>query len=198
MDIKELKEITQTVWSAVKRPGVDALLAWLEDTDYYTAPCSTQYHLACEGGLAQHSLHVYQALTDLARNPFIPGEYDHGSVVVVAMGHDLCKTNFYKPSFRNKKNEKTGAWEKVPWYDIEDQYPMGHGEKSVYLLRQFIELTPEEALAIRWHMGGFTPGMDYSMRQAFSKAASMTPLVPLLHAADLIASHITEAEGGDA
>ncbi|MDD3926114.1 MAG: hydrolase [bacterium] len=190
MNAKELRETTEKIWrDNVHRAGLECFLDWLARSDYYTAPCSTQYHLACEGGLAHHSLNVYDALMELMPDTSIPEE----SATIAAMGHDLCKVNFYKPSFRNKKNETTGAWEKVPWYDIEDSYPFGHGEKSVILLRQYIDLEPEEMLAIRWHMGGFTPGMDYSMQQAFSKAAGMTPLVPLLHAADLIASHITEA-----
>ena len=53
------------------------------------------------------------------------------------------------------KNEATGQWEKVPSYSVEDMFPYGHGEKSVFLIERFMKLKVEEAVAIRWHMGGF-------------------------------------------
>ena len=66
-----------------------------------------------------------------------------------ALLHDLCKAQFYKISSRNVKNEMTGAWEQVPFYSVEDQYPFGHGEKSVFLIERFIRLKPSEAISIR-------------------------------------------------
>ena len=69
--------------------------------------------------------------------------------------HDLCKANYYKAGTRNVKNEATGQWEKVPTFNVEDQFPYGHGEKSVFLIERFVRLRPAEAVAIRWHMGGF-------------------------------------------
>ncbi len=191
MNRDELRQATEAIWRGnVHRQGVDNLLDRLKGSDYYMAPCSTQHHLSCEGGLATHTINVYEELVSLLPDTGIPEE----SITIAAMGHDLCKIGFYKPSFRNKKNERTGAWEKAPWYDIEDQLPLGHGEKSVIFLQQYMTLTFEEMMAIRWHMGGFTPGMDYTLQQAWSKAAQLCPLVPLLHAADLLATHITEAE----
>ena len=46
-------------------PGADALLNYLENkSDFFTAPASARYHLACEGGLCEHSLNVYHCLVD--------------------------------------------------------------------------------------------------------------------------------------
>lgn len=45
------------------------------------------------------------------------------SFAICGLLHDLCKAQFYKVSSRNVKNEKTGQWEKVPYYAIEDQFP---------------------------------------------------------------------------
>ena len=42
-------------------------------------------------------------------------------------------------------------WDPVMAYDIEDQFPAGHGEKSVILILRYIQLTDEEIMAIRWH-----------------------------------------------
>ena len=89
------------------------------------------------------------------------------------------------------KNEQTGKWEKVPFYQVEDQFPYGHGEKSVWLIERFMRLTVEEAAAIRWHMGGF----DDAVRGgsfAVSGAFESWPLCVELHIADLRASYLDE------
>lgn len=39
----------------ITRPGIDQMMAWLETTDFYTAPASTRFHGAEEGGLCAHS-----------------------------------------------------------------------------------------------------------------------------------------------
>lgn len=47
----------------IERPGKRALLEWLErETDFFTAPASTNKHLAQPGGLVAHSLDVYKRL----------------------------------------------------------------------------------------------------------------------------------------
>ena len=51
----------------ITRPGADKLLQWLESTDFFTAPASTRFHLAREGGLLEHSLHVYDRLRNRRR-----------------------------------------------------------------------------------------------------------------------------------
>ena len=38
----------------IKRDGIDALMDWLETTDFYTAPASSRYHCACPEGLLMH------------------------------------------------------------------------------------------------------------------------------------------------
>ena len=49
----------------VTRSGSEKLLEWLDKkTDFFTAPASTRFHGACEGGLCMHSLNVYHALHD--------------------------------------------------------------------------------------------------------------------------------------
>ncbi len=46
----------------IYRPGAEELLKWLETTDFFQAPASTRFHLAREGGLVEHSVHVYERL----------------------------------------------------------------------------------------------------------------------------------------
>ena len=171
----------------VTRPGADKLLAWLDTTDFFRAPASTRFHGACAGGLLMHSLNVYHCLRE---HYFEPGDSEE-SFALCALLHDVCKANFYKPGTRNVKNEATGQWEKVPTFTIEDAFPYGHGEKSVFLIERFVRLKPAEAVAIRWHMGGF----DDAARGgcfAISQAYDPYPLAVKLHLADLEATYLKE------
>jgi hypothetical protein len=190
----------QNLWNEAgrNREGVDALLAWLETTDFYTAPCSTKYHLSREGGLLEHSINVFKALQQECINMGI--EFPLDSLIICGLGHDFCKTNFYGQEMRNvkKTDEKTNKeyWTKEPYYTVKDQLPYGHGEKSALLVNKYIKLTISEFMAIRWHMGGFTPGIqDHSLSQALSGAFKEYPLALLLHIADMKSSYLLEKEG---
>ena len=172
----------------ITRPGAEPLLKWILTTDFFTAPASTKFHCACEGGLVMHSLNVYKTLVEKYYNQ----ETDNiESFTICALLHDLCKARFYKVSTRNVKNETTGAWEKQPFYQVEDAFPYGHGEKSVFLIERFMRLKTEEAMAIRWHMGGFDDSVKaggFSMSLAFDRF----PLAVKMHIADLEATYLME------
>ena len=174
----------------IHREGADRLLEWLQTTDFFTAPASTRYHCACPSGLVQHSVNVYEVMME---KHFDPETDSAESFALCALLHDVCKAQFYKISTRNVKNEKTGQWEKVPYYTIEDAFPYGHGEKSVFLIERFVRLKPAEATAIRWHMGGFDDaarGGNFSISVAYDKY----PIAVKLHLADLEATYLRERE----
>ncbi len=177
----------------IARPGADKLLEWIDaNTDFFRAPASTRFHGACECGLVMHSLNVYHALHD---SFFTEGESEE-SFAICALLHDLCKANYYKVGTRNVKNDATGQWEKVPYYTVEDLFPYGHGEKSVFLIERFMKLKTAEAVAIRWHMGGF----DDAVRGgsfAISDAYNRYPLAVKLHIADLEATYLMEKGTSD-
>lgn len=120
-------------------------MAWLERSDFYTAPASTRFHGNYTGGLLEHSLNVYDKLSGfVARYPEL--EISPETVAVTALFHDLTKVNYYTVSSRNVKDDVTGAWHKEPFYKTEDRLPLGHGEKSVIILQSFIKLTRDEIL----------------------------------------------------
>lgn len=186
MDLKE--EFIEIYTKNVKREGSAELLEWLQKTDFFTAPASTKYHCACEQGLLMHSLSVYHTLMD---RHFDPDKDNPESFAICALLHDLCKAQFYKVSTRNVKNEETGQWEKKPYYSVEDTFPYGHGEKSVFLIERFMRLKTSEAMAIRWHMGGFdeaVKGGSFAISLAFEKF----PLAVKLHLADLESTYLRE------
>jgi len=173
-----------------QRAGAENLLEWLRSTDFFTAPASTRFHGAFDGGLVAHSLHVYENLE----------WQDPVSRAIVALLHDVNKANFYKPKWNNKKvyssqgSKRDGGgsfdWVQEKGYEIDDQLPYGHGEKSVYLIRKFIGLTDEEALAIRWHMGGFDDAVRGGNSYSVNKTFETYPLAVQLHIADLKATYL--------
>lgn len=181
------KEIIRLLES-VKRPGIEKLIEWLNKNDYFAAPASTMYHSNYEGGLAQHSLNVYKVLNK-KREQYPELGMTEENAIICGLLHDLCKVNFYKVTTRNKKNETTGKWEQVPFYKVDDQVPLGHGEKSIIILSTFIKLTLDEMYAIRAHMGGYEPKENWNM---VSGCWNRNKWAVLLHSADLEASYIYE------
>ncbi|UYZ36771.1 HD domain-containing protein [Clostridium beijerinckii] len=184
--IQENKEKFLTLLNGVQRIGIDKLIDWLGNrTDFFEAPASTMFHGNYEGALCEHSINVYELFNEKNKR------YDLGlsedSVKIMGLLHDICKVNFYKLSSRNKKID--GQWRAIPWYDVEDEFPVGHGEKSVIILMSYIGLTNEEKMAIRWHMGGYEPESNYrTLSAAWDKYKSGC----CLHTADLEASNLLE------
>ena len=193
--LEQKKEEFLTIYREnITRAGSDKLLQYMlsPDNDFFTAPASTRYHGAYEGGLLVHSLNVYhnlKAYLERERLKELYGfpEYSEESIAVSALLHDICKMNFYTVDFRNAKNAQ-GVWEKVPFYKIDDRLPYGHGEKSVFMIQFFMHLRKEEAMAIRWHMG-FSGPEDAN---TVGRALEQYPLAFALHVADMEATYFLE------
>lgn len=193
MDRAELITRFKLLTDAIARPGMDKLMAMIEKSDFYTAPASTRFHGAYEGGLLEHSLHVYERLNNKKHNdPFWIEQLanvEDESIAIAALFHDICKTYFYTVEMRNKKVD--GSWVQVPAYTVNDKIPYGHGEKSVMMLEEYIKLKPVERYAIRWHMGPYSGEQDWN---TLGTAMEKYPLVLALFEADMEATHIMEKE----
>jgi len=163
------------------------LLSYLKkESDYYTAPASTRYHGAEEGGLVRHSISVFAYSVKLAP-VMLKKKYDFYYLAIAALFHDLCKVNMYETKSRNVKNEKTGKWESIPCYAVRSDYlALGHGIESCRRIGRFLTLPAAWEHAVRWHMGAYdlTEQDSYSMR----KALSVFREVLLLQTADMLAS----------
>lgn len=173
---------------STKRDGINELLKWLEESDFYTAPASRNNHGAYKGGLLEHSLNVYDELCRIsAAYPEINLQED--SMIISSLLHDLCKINFYVVEQRNRKNDETGVWEKYDTYSIKEKFCYGgHGSKSVYLAQHFIKLEPDEAVAINCHMGSWDGNKDAGNAFEYCKLAW------LVHVADESATFIKEGK----
>ena len=171
---------------STERPGMDRLIDWMENkSDFFTAPASTKYHLHCKGGLARHSLNVYERLKAKVDSGLL--ELKEDTVIITALLHDVCKANFYAVQKRNRKIE--GQWVEVEEWGIDEKLPIGHGEKSCYIVQTFMRITPEEFAMIRFHMGRESE----SFNDYFSKAAAVFPGVAAIHTADLESAFIVES-----
>ena len=183
------------VTNHIHREGVQELLDHLlKETDFFYAPCSTRYHLCEEGGLVEHSIHV-DDIFDILCSTFMP-HFPEESRHICALFHDLCKYHTYNPTKKSRKTGRTLSngkpeWEDYIGYDFVEEFPYGHGEKSVYLLQKYITLTDEEAMAIRWHMG-YSDASFKGGQQSVSNAIKLYPIIALLHSADLIATSTEE------
>ena len=195
LDIETNKEeFLRIARENIKRDGLEGLLGFLESTDFFTAPCSTRFHLAEKGGLCQHSINVYDRLLRLAVDEYGEENVNLETITICALFHDVCKCCYYKESTRNVK--KNGEWVQEPYYTVEDALPYGHGEKSVYIINGYMRLTREEAIAINWHMGGFD-ARALGSSNTYSEAYSKFPLAVFMHMADVMATYIDEQRGED-
>lgn len=190
---KDNTENFKQLLMATKRTGIEAVLNWLEHaTDFFTAPASTRFHGSYEGGLLEHSINTYNALKVLNETELTDKHLLKDTVAIIALLHDICKANTYKVVDRWRK-DKNNKWEQYKTYEFNEDEPLGHGEKSIFILQRLgLQMTEQEVYMIRWHMGGF----DES-KLPLQSAMKKCPEIALIHAADLIATHIIESEVTD-
>ena len=180
-----MKEKFIELLRSTNRENIEELIKFIQKTDFFEAPASTRFHGSREHGLVEHSLKVYELLLQKVKTASIEIKTPEESLILIALLHDICKSNYYKIDYRNAKNA-LGVWEKVPYYTVDDTIPYGHGEKSVMMITEYIKLTPEEKYAIRWHMGYTEPKELYNtIGLAFTKY----PIALLTHEADLEATY---------
>ena len=199
--MKEVKEEILEILKSTKRPGMDKLCEKLDEIGFFTAPCSGSYHLAEEGGLAEHSLNVYKIMDADAAMKFGTDEYVSiiNSIKVCALLHDVGKCGDYgKPNYvpnmikdgRPTKADPVQKYkqsETKPYETNKDLSPIDHEIRSVKIVSKYIDLTEDEELAILWH-NGLYGSFKYQIQ------SHETPLYLLLHSADMWASRVTEVE----
>ena len=146
---------------------------------FFKAPASIHHHGVYEGALFDHSYEVMLQLLNLTEKLNLNWELER-SPYIVGMFHDLCKIDNYQK--RKPSDSEGDKWE----YNNATLLP-GHGEKSVIMLQKFINLTDEEILCIRWHMGAFDDKENWN---SFGRSITKYPNVLYTHMADMIAARI--------
>lgn len=156
----------------------------LDSLGFFTAPASTKYHGNYPGGLFDHSLAVFKQLKLMTQNLQIKWSRPE-SPFIIGMYHDLCKADQYI----EKKPGLDFEYEDAPVYEYNPNLLLtGHGTKSVMMLSQFMSLTEEEILCIRYHMGAYEKD-DW---QGFDLAIRKYPSVLWTHTADMFASKVDD------
>lgn len=188
----------ESLLASTNRTGMDLIIKYLRDTDFYTAPASAKYHSDYEGGLLDHSLMVYSVALGIYNemkniDPNIGVSVTEENIIISALLHDICKVCFYVNAPKWKKYPH-GDWVQVNGYEINDSFPIGHGEKSVMMLLKLgLDINPCEMLAIRYHMGLF--GEDnIAFKTSMKSAIKMCPLVSIIQTADWLSSMLLEDE----
>jgi hypothetical protein len=188
MDIQQ--EIIKLL-EGIDREGIDKVIKFLRESDYFTSPASTKGHMSVPGGLAIHSYITYKVLKDLIEQSGIKVNRD--SIILIALLHDICKVGCYESN--TLKNGKVS--ESKP-YVFNDRFPIGHGDKSVIILQNLIELTEEEMMAIRYHQGVFTFNdvQQWNIVKSMIDKSGFRLLTYATHVADMFASNVVEWDEG--
>lgn len=199
MTVKE--KITDLLMST-QRSGIMDLIKYLNENAFFDAPCSTSYHLPEEGGLAKHSLNVYDTAMELYR-AFYGGEPDtemHNSIIICSLLHDIGKIGqfgkmYYVPNMlkgratKANPNPEPKQSEAKPWKSNPDLMYVDHEVRALPIIAKYIDLTEQEQQAILWHNGMYGP-FKYQIQ------GRETPLYMIIHFADMWASRVLEKDEG--
>lgn len=198
LTIETMKQRFISLLKTTNRNGIDNVINFLEQSDFFYAPASSLFHGNYKGGLLEHSLNVLDVSLKLYEDfkELTPEKMQNTtkeSVIIAALLHDICKTYFYVPKLKSRKNEND-EWEQYIGYDINDQLPLWHGAKSVIMLQMIgFELNVEEMCAIQWHMGAWNNGYtESSTKKSMGDAYTKYPLCLIIHCADSMATFIIE------
>jgi hypothetical protein len=230
--MSDLKDDFFESMGVITRPGAEQLAEWLEETDFFEAPASTNFHGAYPGGLVLHSMSVCDSMVAVVETFDYGEKFSAETIAICGLLHDVCKIGMYVRDERMATNAQLkylkdllakASMEMPPeeqqemgyigklidWlsngqkgdcpdysysYKVKDEFPFGHGEKSVYLINKFMDLTDEEALAIRWHLGSFDPGVHfgYPSGYPFKQVIKEHPLVTIMCSSDFMTSWLVD------
>lgn len=181
----ETKDRIIALLKETKRFGLDDLIEAMEAKGFFTAPCSGAHHLSKEGGLAEHSLNVYNIMMSL--NESFDAKLPVESIILCGLLHDLGKAGDYgKPNYVENVL-KSGKPAAKPYKTNPDLLYVPHEIRSIAIAERYVSLTEEEEFAILYHNGMYS-----ELKYAYS--GKETPLSLVLHFADMWASRVTEVE----
>lgn len=170
----------QIVAETFENTNNKGIIEYLDSCGYYDAPASKNHHGNWRGALFEHSFQVAYELQRMTNLLDLKWQREE-SPMIVGLLHDLCKVDQY--------NLIEDTFRGVPIETVEynkNQLITGHGDKSCILALQHIDLTNEEIMCIRYHMGPFIP----EDKDNYTKAVIAYPNVLYTHTADMIAAQV--------
>ncbi len=185
--------------SNILRLGMPYLIDEMDDIGFFEAPCSGGNHLCEEGGLAEHSLNVLNYSKKIAKALWNQETYQDNleSLTIVSLLHDIGKCGQYGKAYYTPNMIKDGRPTKAdpeqhykqseakPWEINPNLEHVDHAIRSVIIINECMGLTEDEQTAILYH-DGLYGALKYEI------PGHETPLMLILHWADMWASHIVE------
>ena len=147
--MNDTRETIGTLLVSTGRENITKLLGYLECEGFFESPASTKYHRSHPGGLAEHSLGVYQLL-EIYSPGFINKAAGPGAItlpvvkdnlIIAALLHDICKMGAYIG------NTAPYKWNRAQ--------PKGHALLSLVRIAKYIKMAPIEEMMIKFHMGTY-------------------------------------------
>ncbi len=183
------KERFDKLFSLINREGKDKLLEYLNESEYFTAPCSSQFHGSKEGGLLEHSVNVADLMLDISDTLNYFDKEMIESIIIVGLFHDIGKSGYYgKPNYVENILKTTKKRSEAKPYEVnKDLLKIPHEITGIHILSKLIQLTEEEVFAILHHNGAYGATW-YELKN------SERPLQMILHFADMWASRVDEVE----
>ena len=166
MRLENMREIISLL-RKIQRPGINDLINFLVKSHFFYASFNdiNDSEMQYTGAVADHSLGVYNTLLKL--NQVFDIQLNEESMTIVGLLHDVCRI------------------------DSNNDFPVGHSEKSIFIIQRYIQLTDEEIIAINSHMG-YADDRCRSYDE-FLKSYDVSPLALFLFVADNIqASYLTK------
>lgn len=158
--------------SSVSKYIPEKLTKHLIDNKFFEQYASSKFHGNYVGGLFDHSYSVMLKLIEMTDQLSLNWQNER-SPYIIGMLHDLCKMDEYECI--------DGVIHR-----IKDTPIIGHGDKSCILLSKFFDLTEEEDMCIRYHMGAF----NVANWDAYGKAIEKYDTVLWTHTADMFVSRL--------
>ena len=156
------------------RENIDNVITWMINNNFFRSAASINRHNNFKGGLAKHSLEVYEEAIKLNKEVGLPTN----SIIITSLTHDICKSDQF--IIDNDGNPKY----------IKENCKKGHGRRSMFILKRKcnLPLNYDEEMAIWWHMGEYEPN-----REIFNTEytiAQNIKLCKLINKADGIAANL--------
>ena len=175
MKMSETKQKIIELLKSTGRKGIPALIECMEHHKFFESPASTKFHGTHEGGLSEHSIGVLEEFD------YFNKEYNLGlskeTVIICSLLHDFCKAGAY---IKNSNG-----------YSYNKDHPKGHAALSIKIIKALIELSEQEELIIRYHMGMYGTNEfsdyinEYSLKE-LTEVYNKNPICKLFYFADEI------------
>ena len=150
----------------IKREGIEDLINYFYENRFFELAVRPEEGNSFPGNIITHSLSVYDTAKKM--NLMFHMDLDEDSLIIVCLLHDVCLI------------------------DIENRFPVGHAEKSIFIIQRFIKLTNEEIMAINSHMGSYDLRItDY---KNFACAFDNCPLALCLYLSDTLSASYLETK----